>query len=29
VVAAAVGVNRAIIQDGRNGFLATIEDEWI
>jgi glycosyltransferase involved in cell wall biosynthesis len=29
VVAAAVGVNRDIIQDGVNGFLATSEDDWV
>ena len=29
VVAAAVGVNREIVRDGENGFLASSEDEWI
>jgi glycosyltransferase involved in cell wall biosynthesis len=29
VIAAAVGVNRTIVQDGTNGFLASTEDEWV
>src|SRR4030095_6148876 len=29
VVAASVGVNRELIQDGQNGFLAANEDEWV
>jgi glycosyltransferase involved in cell wall biosynthesis len=28
VVAQAVGVNRDIIRDGENGFLASTPDEW-
>jgi glycosyltransferase involved in cell wall biosynthesis len=29
VVASAVGVNRTIVRDGANGFLAATEDEWV
>src|SRR5262245_23227738 len=29
VVASAVGVNRELIQDGQNGFLAASEDQWV
>jgi glycosyltransferase involved in cell wall biosynthesis len=29
VLSAAVGVNREIIQDGVNGYLASNQDEWI
>lgn len=29
VVASAVGVNRTLVDDGVNGFLASTEDEWV
>jgi glycosyltransferase involved in cell wall biosynthesis len=29
VVASAVGVNRVIVQDGINGFLASSHREWV
>jgi glycosyltransferase involved in cell wall biosynthesis len=29
VVASAVGVNRTLVDDGSNGFLASTEDEWV
>jgi glycosyltransferase involved in cell wall biosynthesis len=29
VIAAAVGVNRTIVEDGTSGFLASTEDEWV
>ena len=29
MVAAAVGVDREIVADGDNGFLASTEDEWV